>query len=520
MTVNPSSNSLPGPLGELFDAYDPTKTFDEAFESDGAVRSLYHRIVDQFSSLDVAEINRLEGLVEEEFRRQGITFTVYDDDEGTERVWIMDLFPRLISAVEWDELARGLAQRVEAFNCFLADIYSEEPEVIADGIVPKWLVTSSVGFNRNAFGIHPANGAHCNVAGIDVVRDSDGTYRVLEDNLRNPSGIAYVVENRAATAKAFPRLFDDHTVQPVEQYGKMLRSMLESMAPTGVDSPHLVVLTPGIFNSAYAEHVFLARLMGVELVEGKDLMVDDHVVHARTIEGLVPVDVIYRRIDDEFVDPVAFRPDSTLGVPGLLGALRAGTVALCNALGNGVADDKAVYTYAPDMIRYYLGAEPIIQNVRTYRMYEPDDYNDAIGRFDELVVKPVAESGGYGVVIGPHATSEELAKARADVAADPREWIVQDLVELSSLPTLAGNRLETRHIDLRPFVLTGDRTEVFPGGLTRVALRKGSLIVNSSQGGGSKDTWVLTQGAEDGLASAASEKYNLEARQARAETEQ
>ena len=479
--------------------------------SDGRVRSLYQRIVEQFSLLDVTEINRLERLVEEEFRRQGITFTVYDNDEGTERVWIMDLFPRLISAIEWDELARGLAQRVKAFNCFLADIYAGDSQVISDGVVPKWLITSSLGFNRNAFGIHPAHEAHCNIAGIDLVRDRNGKYRVLEDNLRNPSGIAYVVENRAATAKAFPRLFDNHTVQPVEQYGKMLLSMLESMAPAGIDSPHVVVLTPGIFNSAYAEHVFLARLMGVELVEGKDLVVDDHAVHARTIEGLVPVDVIYRRIDDDFIDPVAFRPDSTLGVPGLLGALRAGTVALCNALGNGMADDKAVYTYAPDIIKYYLGVKPIIENVRTYRMYEPDDYNEAISRLDELVVKPVGESGGYGVLIGPHATSEELAKARADVDAEPREWIVQDLVELSSLPTLAGERLETRHIDLRPFVMTGERTEVFPGGLTRVALRKGSLIVNSSQGGGSKDTWVLTPEAGTELASAAEAQTGLEA---------
>ena len=444
MTANQLSDSLPEPLGELFASYKTGETFDEVFERDGTVRLLYQRIVERFSTLDVSELHRLEGLIAEEFRRQGITFTVYDDDEGSERVWLMDLFPRLISAVEWDELAKGLSQRVEAFNCFLADIYSGDAAVIADGIIPKWIVTSSTGFNRSAFGINPAHGVHCNIAGIDVVRDSDGKYRILEDNLRNPSGIAYVLENRAATAKAFPQLFDHHTVQPVEQYAKLIRSMLESMAPAAVDSPNVVVLTPGIFNSAYAEHVFLARLMGVGLVEGKDLMVDDHTVHARTIEGLVPVDVIYRRIDDDFLDPVAFRPDSTLGVPGLLGALRAGTVALCNAIGNGLADDKAVYTYVPDLIRYYLDAEPIIENVRTYRMYEPDDYNDAIGRLNELVVKPVAESGGYGVLIGPHATREQVEEARAAVEADPREWIVQELVELSSLPTLAGERLESR----------------------------------------------------------------------------
>lgn len=491
MSVDRFSDSLEKLSGALLAEYELGERFDEAFKHDGAVRDFYQHIVECFNALDVSEIHRLERLVEEEFRRQGITFTIYDDEEGTERVWLMDLFPRLISAVEWDKLAEGLSQRVKAFNYFLSDIYSGDSAVITDGIVPRWLLTSSTGFSRNAFGIRPAHDAHCNVAGIDIVRGRDGEYRVLEDNLRNPSGIAYVVENRAAMAKAFPRLFDHQTVQPVEQYGKMLRSMLESMAPAGVENPHIVVLTPGIFNSAYSEHVFLARLMGVELVEGRDLMVDDHTVHSRTIEGLVPVDVIFRRIDDDYLDPVAFRPDSTLGVPGLLGALRAGTVALCNSIGNGVADDKALYTYVPDLIRYYLNEEPIIANVTTYRMYDPDHYGEAIGRLDELVVKPVAESGGYGVLIGPHATREQIKKARAAIDAEPRSWIVQELVELSSLPTLAGECLESRHIDLRPFVLTGERIEVFPGGLTRVALRKGSLIVNSSQGGGSKDTWVL-----------------------------
>ena len=481
----------PEPVGELLDRYEPGRGFDEAFEPDGSVRPAYRRIVERFRGLDAAEVRRIEGLVAEEFRRQGITFTVYGDDEGTERTWPMDLFPRLIAAAEWDELARGLAQRVAAINRFLVDLYSGEGAALADGIVPRWLVTSSRGFERNAFGIAVAHGAHCNIAGVDLVRDSTGRYRVLEDNLRNPSGISYVVENRAATAKAFPRLFDDHTVQPVEQYGQMLRATLESMAPAGADSPQVVLLTPGIFNSAYFEHVFLARSMGVELVEGKDLVVDDHVVFARTIEGLVAVDVIYRRIDDDFLDPVAFRPDSTLGVPGLLGALRAGTVTLCNAVGNGVADDKAFYPYVPELIRYYLGAEPIIDNVATYMMWDPDQRGDVIGRLDELVVKPVSESGGYGVLIGPHAGRRELDEARSAIEARPRNWIVQDVVQLSSLPALAGDRLEPRHLDLRPFVLTGECTQVFPGGLTRVAMRRGSLIVNSSQGGGSKDTWVL-----------------------------
>ena len=485
------ADALPEPGSGLLDRYQPGGAFDEAFDADGSVRDTYSRIVERFRDLDVGEVQRLENLVADEFRRQGITFTVYSEEDGTERIWPMDLFPRLVAAAEWDELARGLSQRVAALNCFLADLYCGEGAAIADGVLPRWLVVSSQGFERNAMGISVPHSAHCNIAGIDVVRGGDGRYRVLEDNLRSPSGISYVVENRAAMAKACSWLFYDHQVQPTEQYGRMLRSTLESMAPDGQDSPHVVVLTPGIFNAAYFEHAFLARSMGVELVEGRDLVVDRHMVYSRTIAGLVKVDVIYRRIDDGFLDPVSFQPDSTLGVPGLLGALRAGTVTVCNALGNGVADDKGVYPYVPDLIRYYLGAEPIIDNVTTYKMWDPDQRGEALARLDELVVKPVGESGGYGVLIGPHATEQELAQARATIEAEPRNWIVQEVVQLSTLPSFAGDRLEPRHLDLRPFVLTGERTEVFPGGLTRVAMRRGSLIVNSSQGGGSKDTWVL-----------------------------
>ena len=486
------ADSLPGQGSGLLGGYEPGRGFDESFEADGSVRGVYSKIVERFRGLDAGEVQRLERLVADEFRRQGITFTVYSEEEGTERIWPMDLFPRLIAAAEWDDLERGLSQRVAALNCFLEDLYSGECAAIADRVVPRWLVVSSRGFERNAVGIGVPHGAHCNVAGIDVVRDADGRYRVLEDNLRNPSGISYVIENRAAMAKACSWLFFDHAVQPVEQYGRMLRSMLESMAPGAQDSPHVVVLTPGMFNAAYYEHAFLARAMGVELVEGRDLVVDGHAVYARTIEGLVAVDVIYRRIDDSFLDPVAFGPDSMLGVPGLLGALRAGTVTVCNAVGNGAADDKAVYPYVPDLIRYYLGAEPIIDNVDTYIMWDPDQRSEVLGRLDELVVKPVSESGGSGVLIGPHASEEQIESARAAIEADPRNWIVQEVVQLSSLPSFTQERLEPRHVDLRPFVLTGERTEVFPGGLTRVAMRRGSLIVNSSAGGGSKDTWVLT----------------------------
>ncbi|WP_419944538.1 circularly permuted type 2 ATP-grasp protein [Candidatus Poriferisodalis sp.] len=471
--------------------------FDEAFDRDGTVRPLYAAIVERFANFGTDELRRREGIIEEEFRRQGITFTVYGDSQGTERTWPMDLFPRLIAAAEWREIERGLAQRVTALNRFLADIYTGEGAAMADGVVPAWLVQSSDGFERNAFGVSVPHDAHCVIAGIDLVRDAEGQYRVLEDNLRNPSGISYVIENRAAMTKAFPRVWEDHTVEPVSQYGRMLRTALESVAPTGSgDKPLIVILTPGIYNSAYFEHAFLAREMGVELVEGPDLVTDEHVVYLRTIEGLVPVDVIYRRIDDSFLDPVSFRPDSTLGVPGLLGAMRAGTVTVCNSIGNGVADDKAIHPYVTDLIRYYLGEQPILPNVETYVMWESDQRAAAFERLDELVIKPVGESGGYGIVIGRDASDEQLADARAEIERDPRNWVVQEVVELSTLASLCDDVLEPRHLDLRPFVITGERTQVFPGGLTRVAMRKGSLIVNSSQGGGSKDTWVLADGSQ------------------------
>ncbi len=484
-------------MSELLDNYRPAVGFDEAFGPDG-VRSWYTKVVERFEYLTTEELHRIERLVQDEFRRQGITFTVYDDDAGTERTWPMDLFPRIIDAAEWKGLEHGLAQRVTALNRFLDDLYAGERAALHDGIVPQWLVTSSKGFERNAFGIDVPFGARCMIAGIDLVRGDDGGYRVLEDNLRNPSGISYVIENRAAMAKAFPALFDDHTVRPVDQYGELLRATLEEVAPPGAgDQPSIVILSPGPFNSAYFEHAFLARAMGVELVEGRDLVVDDQVVYARTVGGLSPVDVIYRRIDDAFLDPVSFRPDSALGVPGLLGAARAGTVTVCNAIGNGVADDKALYPYVPDLIRYYLSEEPLLPNVPTYVMWDENQRAELIDRLDEFVIKPVAESGGYGIVIGPHASDAELAKARATIEADPRNWIVQDLVQLSSLPAVVDNKLSGRHMDLRPFVLTGEQTRVFPGGLTRVAMREGSLIVNSSQGGGSKDTWILADDAPE-----------------------
>ncbi len=487
--MNNKGHSVQAP--GLFADYDFSGAFDEALLPNGLARTTYEQIVARFNKMDVVELRRLETLVADEFRRQGITFTVYSDEQGSERIWPMDLFPRLIATKEWDELAQGLSQRVAALNCFLADFYCGDAQAVADGVVPRWLVVSSNGFERNAVGIKVPHQAHCNIAGIDVVRGADGRYQVLEDNLRNPSGISYVIENRAAMAKVCAWMFDGHAVHPTEQYGQMLRSTLESMAPPGCSKPHIVLLTPGIYNSAYFEHAFLARSMGVELVEGRDLVVEDHTVYSRTIEGLVRVDVIYRRIDDDFLDPVSFNPESALGVGGLLAALRAGTVTVCNAIGNGVVDDKGVYPYVPDLIRYYLNTEPILDNVVSYMMWDPDQRAAALANLGDLVAKPVGASGGSGVMIGPHATEQELSRVKAAIEAEPREWIVQELVQLSTLPTLVGDRFESRHLDLRPFVLTGEKTEVFPGGLTRVAMRKGSMIVNSSQGGGSKDTWVL-----------------------------
>lgn len=482
----------PLPAADLWSGYATDGFFDEAIGADGNVREQYRAVVDWFAGLDTGAMRELERHQIDSFRGQGVTFTVYGGNEGTERTWPMDLFPRIIAADEWSRVERGLVQRVTALNRFLEDLYVGEQAVLHDGIVPRWLVSSSDGFEREAVNISVPHGARCLVAGIDVVRDDQGTYRVLEDNLRNPSGISYVLENRAAMTRVLPSAFTDHAVRSVDHYGRSLLSALRSVAPPACgDNPCVVVLTPGVYNSAYFEHAFLARQMGVELVEGRDLVVDDNVVAMRTTHGLERVDVIYRRIDDAFLDPVVFDPTSTLGVPGLMAAARAGTVTIANAVGNGVGDDKAIYPYVSELIRYYHGEEPILDNVATYLLWDDDQRAEVMGRLDQLVIKPVAEAGGYGIVIGPKATDAELAEVAAKVEADPRNWIAQEVVALSRMPAWTGERMAGRHLDLRPFVLTGEHTEVIPGGLTRVAMREGSLIVNSSQGGGSKDTWVL-----------------------------
>ncbi len=486
-------------VGELIASYERGDFFDELVDEDGHIRAHNAPMVEQLAKFTVEELGRAQRRLDASFVDQGITFTVYDDGEGLERTFPMDMLPRVIPAAEWNELEAGLTQRVTALNRFLDDLYVGGAQIVEDGVVPRRLVLSSDGYRHEAVGIEVPFGARCLVAGIDIIRDRFGTYRVLEDNLRCPSGVSYVVENRSAMTRLLPSLFAAGTVRPVDQYGRMLREALQRVAPPRAGStPRIVVLTPGIHNSAYFEHVFLATQMGVEVVEGRDLVVDDHVVYVRTTSGLQRVDVIYRRIDDEFCDPVTFRADSTLGVAGLLHAVRAGNVTVANAIGNGVADDKAVYAYVPDMVRYYLGEEPLIDNVPTYLLWDPEQRAAVLDRLHEVVVKPVAEAGGYGLVIGPAATEAELVTLKRQIETNPRNYIAQEVVNLSRSPCLIDGRLEGRHIDLRPFVLSGADVSVLPGGLTRVALRKGSLVVNSSQGGGSKDTWVMAD-AETGV---------------------
>lgn len=454
-------------------------------------RSHYQTLVSRFDEFTPEDLQARVRLIESLFRKQGITFAVYDDEQGVERTWPLDLVPRIISAEEWRALESGLVQRVRALNMFLDDLYAGEEAILRDRIVPRWLVESSPGYMHEAKGISVPLGARCVVSGIDIVRDDDGAFHVLEDNLRVPSGISYVLENRVAMTRVLPTAFSRYRVASVAHYGASLLRALRAIAPPGVDDPRVVVLTPGVFNSAYFEHAFLARQMGVELVEGRDLVVDGQGVYTRTTTGLSRVDVIYRRVADEFLDPVILRPDSLLGVPGLIAAVRAGKVTLANAIGNGAADDKAVYPFVPEMIRYYLGEDPLLPNVTTYLPWEPDQLRYILANLDRLVVKPTSEAGGYGIVIGPQADAATLDRISSELHRHPRGYVAQDVVHLSTHPTFVGTGLAPRHIDLRPFVLSGDRIEVIPGGLTRVALREGSLIVNSSQGGGSKDTWVL-----------------------------
>jgi uncharacterized circularly permuted ATP-grasp superfamily protein len=480
-------------MSDLFEDYAVaaarTGAYDEMFAPDQVARPTYRQLAGALSSLDLADVSSRADSMARTFLDRGVTF----DYAGEERPFPLDIVPRVISASEWTVLERGVAQRVQALEAFLNDVYSKM-SVASDGVIPRRIITSSKHFHRQVHGFEPAGGVRVHISGIDIVRDGGGTFRVLEDNVRVPSGVSYVIENRRAMAKGLPEAFSRQPIRPVEEYPRRLLSALRKTAPAGVEDPTVVVLTPGVFNSAYFEHTLLAGLMGVELVEGRDLICRGNRVYMRTTEGEQRVDVIYKRIDDDFLDPLQFRSDSMLGCPGLVNAARAGGVTIANAVGNGVADDKLVYSYVPDLIRYYLGEEPIIANVDTFRLEEEAAREEVLDRLDELVVKPVDGSGGKGLVIGPDATKEELDTLRRRLIADPRGWIAQPVLQLSTVPTLSGDRFGPRHVDLRPFALNdGDDVWVLPGGLTRVALKEGSLIVNSSQGGGSKDTWVLAE---------------------------
>jgi uncharacterized circularly permuted ATP-grasp superfamily protein len=460
------------------------------FESGGGMRPHYARLGERLGTLPLPEFERRRAAVDLAFLRRGVTFTVYNDSEGTERIFPFDLIPRIIPADEWARIEAGLVQRITALNLFLHDLYHEQ-KILKDKVVPAAQVLSAKHFRREFMHFEVPRDIYVHICGTDLIRDKDGTYLVLEDNLRCPSGVSYMIENRAAMRRAFPNLFQSYRVRPVESYSEELLKSLIHIAPARTDKPNVVLLTPGVYNSAYFEHTFLARQMGIPIVEGRDLVVRDTKVYMRTTAGLVQVDVIYRRIDDDFLDPAVFRPDSMLGVTGLVAAYRAGNVALANSIGTGVADDKVIYAYVPKIIKYYMGQDPIIPNVPTYLASEPDDRKFILENMDNLVVKSANEAGGYGMLIGPAATKAEVADFRAKVAANPRNFIAQNPIMLSRSPTWCDGKLEGRHIDLRPYVLSGEKTIVTPGGLTRVALRKGSLVVNSSQGGGSKDTWVI-----------------------------
>ena len=473
-----------------FSSYDTQGFFDEMFEENGKPRPHAGLLLETVESLSEGHLLRYKHAAERLLLQMGITFNVYGDTAGTERIFPFDLIPRIIAADEWDHIERGLKQRVHALNCFIDDIYHDR-KILKNGVIPSEVVLSAASYRKQCHGLNPPRGVWCHVTGTDLVRGGDGRYYVLEDNLRVPSGVSYVLENREVLKRIFPAVFEGLSVRPVAEYPSRLLETLESMAPNPSSSPRVVLLTPGIYNSAYFEHSFLAQQLGVQLVEGRDLVVDGGDVFMRTTKGMERVDVIYRRIDDDFLDPEAFRADSRLGVPGLMSAYRQGRVALANAPGNGVADDKVIYAYVPDMIRYYEGEEPILPNVPTYLCWRDADRQYVLANLPKLVVKAANESGGYGMLVGPHSTAAQRQDFAARIQADPRNYIAQPTLALSRVPTIVDDHFEGRHVDLRPYVLCGKDIYVLPGGLTRVAMRQGSLVVNSSQGGGSKDTWVL-----------------------------
>ena len=464
--------------------------FDEMFVTDGRPRPHYSALCDRLDTLGAAELERCHKVADLTMRHQGITFTVYGRDQGVEQIIPFDPIPRLVASDEWDRLERGLKQRVRALNLFLHDVYHER-QILKDRVIPIELVLGASSYRREFVGLSVPKDIYIHISGIDLIRDTNGEFLVLEDNCRTPSGVSYVLKNREVMKHVFPFLFQQYNVRPIEDYAANLRTVLRQIAPAGCDDPTVVVLTPGVYNSAYYEHSFLARKMGVELVEGRDLVLDRGQIFMRTTRGLQRVDVIYRRVDDDFLDPLTFRGDSQLGVAGLIGAYRAGNVALANAIGTGVADDKGIYPYVPDIIRYYLGEDPLLANVETFRPTIPAQKQHILANLASLVVKAVDASGGYGMLIGPASTAAQREEFARKIESNPRGYIAQPTICLSQHPTFVDGRLEGRHIDLRPFILYGDDITILPGGLTRVALPRGSLVVNSSQGGGTKDTWVL-----------------------------
>ncbi len=473
-----------------FGAYETASFYDEMFLPDRTARPGARLVKERIDSLPEGELLARQAAAERLLLQNGITFNVYNDKAATEKIFPFDIIPRIVEADEWDWIEKGLKQRVYALNLFIDDIYHER-KVIRDRVVPEYLVESARSFRKECVGINPPHKVWCHVTGIDLVRDRDGQIFVLEDNLRCPSGVSYVLENRRIMKRTFPQVFEESRVRPVDEYPSRLLSTLQSLFSAAIESPKVAVLTPGIYNSAYYEHSFLAQQMGVELVEGSDLVVADNRVMMRTTKGFEPVDVLYRRIDDDFLDPQVFRPDSLLGVPGLMDVYKKGRVALANAPGTGIADDKSIYAYVPKIIEYYLSEQIIIPNVPTYVCAEAKELRYVLANLDKLVVKAVNESGGYGMLVGPHSSAAERDEFAQRIRGDPRNYIAQPTLGLSRVPVLVNGEVAARHVDLRPYILFGADLYVLPGGLTRVALREGSLVVNSSQGGGSKDTWVL-----------------------------
>ncbi len=472
--------------------YDTEGFFDEMIDEDGRPRDAAALLLQRITALPEGKLQDRQQAAEQALLNLGITFNVYGDESGTEKIFPFDIVPRIVGAGDWDYIEKGLKQRIQALNLFLDDIYHSQ-KIVKDGIVPGHLIQSAQNMLLPCKGLNPPKGVWCHITGTDIVRDRDGQLYVLEDNLRCPSGVSYVLENRQVLKATFPQAFEASRVRPVDDYPSRLLETLQSIAPEGADSPTIVLLTPGIYNSAYFEHAFLAQQMGIELVQGSDLLVVDGYVNMRTTHGLERVDVIYRRIDDDFLDPQIFNPESQLGVPGLIDVYRAGRVALANAPGTGVADDKAVYAYVPQMIKYYLDQDMILPNVPTYICWDDRQREHVLANLDKLVVKATNESGGYGMLVGPHSTVEDQKMFAECIQANPRNYIAQPTLALSRAPVIVGDQFEGRHVDLRPYILYGSEIYVLPGGLTRVALKKGSLVVNSSQGGGSKDTWVIAK---------------------------